>query len=340
MGGTTFVLPPGGTGGWAIAGAPPSPGGTGGTRPPTAGNFGGTSLTVPRTTGGVIRGGTTTSPYGGRGGTITGTAGRGGTAGTMMTAGRGGTSGRTSTTGGRGGTSGGTSATAGRGGTSGGATALGGSSGSSSSACPVIAPDEDLIDDMNDGNRYIPTNSGRAGAWNVSHDASPDGTMVPANSSSFTMTETGDPCRKKAVYTYGSLFVEWGANVWVSLGAPYNASKYRGISFWAKVDSGSSAGLRVSFPDKDTQPDGGLCQVTASSGPTACFDHYGKQLLLTGEWQKYTVLFSEITQRRWGRQGTAFDPSSLFEILFQIPVTANFALWIDDISFLLLPDLY
>jgi len=52
------------------------------------------------------------------------------------------------------------------------------------------------------------------------------------------------------------------------------------------------------------------------------------------------VLFDEIAQERWGRQGTAFDPTSLYEVLFQISATAKFGLWIDDVVFLRPPVLY
>jgi hypothetical protein len=262
--------------------------------------------------------------------------------GTVTTSGRAGAPGGTISAS-RAGAPGGAITTSARAGAPGGTTSVGGSrsSVSSSSGCPAPSAAEDLIDDMNDGNRYIPTTNGRSGAWNVSHDASPDGTMFPSSSSAFTMTETGDACRKKAVYTYGSNFVDWGSNVWVSLGAPYNASRYIGITFWAKIDGGSgiTKGLRVSFPDKDTQPDGGLCQASVGSGPTACFDHYGKRFNnLTTEWTQYTVTFSEIVQERWGRQGTSFDPTSLYEILFQISSTAKFGLWIDDVAFIPAPN--
>lgn len=320
--GATFIQPPASAGAGVLASRSSSQGGIrggttalpppDGTRPPVAGRTGG------------IRGGTTFT-MGGR------------VAGFTATAGRSGTMGGTITITSRGGSSGGSSASTGRGGSS----AVGGSGGYSSSSCPGLAASEDLIDDMNDGNRTIPTTNGRAGAWNVSHDVSPDGTMFPATSSAFTMTETGDSCRKKAVYSYGSLFVDWGCNVWVSLGSPYDASKDWGISFWAKVDPGANTSLRVAFPDKDTQPAGGLCDASVSSGPTSCFDHYGKRLInLTTEWKKYTVSFSELNQERWGRQGTAFDPTSVYEILFQISKIDKFGLWIDDLSFLRLPDLY
>jgi hypothetical protein len=199
--------------------------------------------------------------------------------------------------------------------------------------CQGLASNEELIDDLNDGDRFIPSINGRAGAWFDSHDSSPNGKMFPDPTSGFVPSDTGDACRKFAAYTYGSGYVLWGSNLWVSLGAPYNASNYKGISFWAKIDAGTSAVVRVAFPDKDTQPDGNICQTNVSSGPTACFDHYGYRETLTSTWTKYTISFAQIAQENWGHAGTAFDPSSLYEILFQIQASANFGLWIDDIAF-------
>jgi hypothetical protein len=41
----------------------------------------------------------------------------------------------------------------------------------------------------------------------------------------------------------------------------------------------------------------------------------------------------KISQDGWGHARTAFDPASLYEVLFQIPVNATFSIWIDDIAF-------
>jgi hypothetical protein len=94
----------------------------------------------------------------------------------------------------------------------------------------------------------------------------PSGKMFPDPTTGFVPSDSGDACRKFAAYTYGSGYVLWGANLWVGLGGPYNASNYNGISFWAKIDTGTSAVVRVAFPDKDTQPDGNVCQTSVSSG--------------------------------------------------------------------------
>ena len=297
------------------------------------------------------------SPVGGRGGTAGGAGGlvvggRGGTysiAGTLSSGGRPSAGGMMNTGGSAGGAAGsirpdggfGGGGIAGRdggpdgrtGGTGGGAdSGAGGTVATGGITCPGIGSNEELIDDLNDGNRQIPSVNGRVGSWTDSDDGTPGGAMYPDPVSAFTPTDTADPCRKYAAYVKGSGFSNWGADLWFGLGSPYNASKYTGISFWARIDSGTTAVVHVTFPDKDTYPDGGICKTNAT-GPTACYDHYGSRITLTSDWKKYTLGFSQISQDGWGHAGTAFDPASLYEVLFQIPVNATFSIWIDDVAF-------
>jgi hypothetical protein len=210
----------------------------------------------------------------------------------------------------------------------------GGSIGTGGSTCPPLAANEELIDDLNDGDRFLPPLSGRSGAWFDGHDNSPNAKMFPdPDTTGFVPSATGDACRKYAAYVYGGGYVLWGADLWFGLGSPYNASKYTGISFWAKVDPGTSTVVRVTFPDKDTQPDGGLCQTGSSAGTNGCWDHYGQRINLTTSWARYYVTFSGLTQDGWGRSGTGFDPSTIFQVRFQIPNGATFGIWIDDVAF-------
>jgi hypothetical protein len=195
--------------------------------------------------------------------------------------------------------------------------------------CQGLASNEELIDDLNDGDRFIPLVNGRVGAWTDYHDASPSGKMFPDPSTGFVPTDTGDVCRKFAAYVAGTGYVLTGAGFWFGLGSPYDASKYTGISFWAKIDAGTSPGIRVAFPDKDTQPDGNICP------PGTCYNHYGYLINpLTTTWTKYTVSFSKLTQGQgWGHLGTAFDPATIYQVAFEIPVNATFGIWIDDVAF-------
>jgi hypothetical protein len=199
-------------------------------------------------------------------------------------------------------------------------------------ACAGLASNEELIDDLNDGDRFINGTNGRVGSWIDSHDSTPTGVMYPDPSSPFTPTDTGDDCRRYAAYVKGTGFSDWGASFWFGLGSPYNASRYTGITFWARNDAGGSEGLFVAFPDKDTSVDGGLCKPNVT-GPLQCYDHYRAHVTLTPSWKKYTVTFKELSQMGWGMQGAAFDPSTLYQILFQIPVNATFGIWVDDVAF-------
>ena len=305
-----------GTGGYHIDGGAPGSGGrisTGGAG--SGGNAGGSAGSM----GGQGGFGTGGSP--GTGGT-TGVGGKGGAVG-----GAGGNKG-----GAAGGGVGGSVPNGGSIGT-GGTVATGGTIGTGGSTCPGLAANEELIDDLDDGDRFIPMVNGRSGAWTDSHDSSPSSKMFPDPNTGFVPSATGDACRKYAAYVYGTGYVIWGSDFWFGLGSPYNASKYTGITFWAKVDPGTSSVVRFAFPDKDTQPDGNICQTGISSGSTACYDHYGQRVTLSTTWTKYTLSFGSLSQEGWGHAGTAFDPASLYEVLFQIPVNATFGVWIDDVAF-------
>jgi hypothetical protein len=319
LGGRGGTVPVGGTalggrstvfgGSFGTTGGTTVVGGRGGT-----GGFGGTTAFVGGSAagrGGTVATGNTT--VGGRGGTVatggTVVGGRGGTVATGGTVPLGGT-----VVGGRGGTL----ATGGAGGTA------------ATTSCPGLALNEEMIDDMNDGDRFIPQVNGRAGAWKDEGDATSSSTMFPDPAGLFTMTNPGDACRKYAAYVYGGPFVDGNPLFYFGIGGPYDASKYEGVSFWAKIDSGSSSGLRVAFPDKDTQPDGGLCQ--ASVAGNSCWDHYGKHIDITTTWTKWQVSFNELAQIGWGRAGAGFDRSTIYEVQFQLPGNEKFGVWIDDVA--------
>jgi hypothetical protein len=277
--------------------------------------------------GGVVFGGA--GGRGGQGGYVNGGAGgRGGTTSSGGTAGMGGRGGA-----GGSGAVGGIVVTGGTLGT-GGVRPTGGTLGTGGSTCPPLAANEELIDDLNDGDRFIPPLNGRSGAWFTGHDLSPDAKMYPdPDTTGFVPSATGDACRKYASYVYGTGYVLWGADFWFGLGSPYDASKYTGISFWARVDAGTSTVVRVTFPDKDTLPDGNLCQTGSSAGANQCYDHYGQRITMSTTWTKYYVSFSSLSQDGWGRGGTGFDPGTLYQVLFMIPVGATFGIWVDDVAF-------
>jgi len=278
----------------------------------SGGRVGGSAGSIP-TRGGS--GGRAGGAGGGRGGAVGGGAGGAGAAG-------GGAGGATIVVGGAPGGSGGTAA-----------------GGAGGAVCPGLAINEVLIDDLNDGDRYIDSTDGRAGSWKVDYDETPGGTIYPDKVSGFTPTKTGDSCRQYAAYVKGSGFSDWGANMSFGLGSPYHAGRYTGISFWARNDPGTQHVIRVAFPDKDTDPKGNICKIDVP-GPTACFDHYGYRITLSDVWTKYIIDFSQLTQDGWGLQGEFFDPESLYEVIFEIPENSIMSLWIDDVAFIYNVDVF
>jgi hypothetical protein len=183
---------------------------------------------------------------------------------------------------------------------------------------------------MDDGDGFIPSVNGRAGSWLAAHDDTPGAMMFPP-SGLFAMSDSGDPCHGFAAHARGGQFTIWGANFSFGLGSPYSALAYSGFSFWAKA-SMSTGVVRVSFPDGDTFPDGGICST--SGGATGCWDHYGKRITLPSTWTKMTILFSELTTDGWGSVGRGFDPSRLYRIEFDLAVGAQFDVWIDEVAFI------
>ena len=301
----------------------------------TGGATGGT-LTTP-TGGTTAMGGTNTSvggttAMGGTKSSVGGTTAMGGTkssvGGTTVMGGSSSMGGTTSLGGSN--SAGGVLATGGTSGL-GGTQTTGGAMNTGGVPCPVLVlPNEDLIDDMDDGNAIIPFVHGRAGAWSDSHDTTPGVSMFPDPNGVFTMTNTGDSCHKYAAYVYGGPFVYSGADFSFGLGAPYDASAYSGFSFWAKVDAGTSPYLNVAFPDKDTDPGAFICQT---SGAQLCWDHFSHGVTLSTVWTKYTIPFKSLTQAGWGHLAAAFDPSTLFGVTFEIAANATFGIWVDDVAF-------
>ena len=110
--------------------------------------------------------------------------------------------------------------------------------------------------------------------------------------------------------------------------APYDASRYDGIAFFARRAPGSAANVRLKVPDASTDPDGGAC--------TECFNDFGVDFQVAEEWTRYVVTFSDLKQQDgWGDpQPAAVDASALYGLQWQIVDRgAAFDLWIDDVTF-------
>ncbi len=158
-------------------------------------------------------------------------------------------------------------------------------------------PADGVIDDSEDDNNQITLIKGRSGYWYTFLDKAGSSVQPPAGGT-FTMSAGGAEGSAHAAHMSGK--VGGGATVYAGMGfnfiepkGQYDASAYKGISFWAKVGAGSTTHVRVKVPDVNTDSDGKVC--------TACFNDFGSDLELTPTWTKYTLPFSGLTQLPgWG----------------------------------------
>ena len=191
--------------------------------------------------------------------------------------------------------------------------------------CELERLDGSLVDDMNDGDGFIPDVGGRTGSWSSTHDDTPEASMFPEPTEPFSMTDTGDSCRKMASRVFGGPYAVWGAAWGFGLGAPYDMSAFSGISFLAKIEAGSASVIRVSIETTDTNPWGGVCEGAQ------CGDNFGRRVTLSNKWQRYTLPFDALMQEGWGLQVGEFDPAKAFGVKFSVGAGAAFDVWIDDV---------
>lgn len=192
-----------------------------------------------------------------------------------------------------------------------------------------------MIDDMEDGDASILMTGDRNGAWFSIHDDTP-GSLWPPSDSPFVMSPLPEPrgASKTSVRSNGSGFSTWGAAVGVVLKINdakqplfYDASAYKGITFWARIGENSITSLRVDLPDKNTAAMGGVCQGTQ------CNDHFGRVINLSQAWKQFTIAFSELKQSGFGLQQDALDSTHLAGVQFEFGQNATFYVLIDDLAF-------
>jgi endoglucanase len=149
----------------------------------------------------------------------------------------------------------------------------------------------------------------------------------------FSQTEGGANGSLYAAHVEGS--IAQGTVVFAGVGlnfldpkAPYDASDYDGIAFFARRAKGSASTVRLKVPDVSTDPDAKVC--------TECFNDFGADLEIAETWQQYTIPFDRMAQTPgWGapRPGS-IDRSKLFGVQWQVATPgAAFDLWIDDVVF-------
>jgi hypothetical protein len=132
---------------------------------------------------------------------------------------------------------------------------------------------------------------------------------------------------------------------------PFNISQYKGITFWGRTAVTTDAGgfdVKVLFPDTDTDPRGGVCNSAnaGASGPTdtsECYNSYAEHVSFTGDWQQFTVMFSDLAiDGSFGFQAPApWSGTNVYGINWQAQDNAMpdasaqpMDVWIDDVYFI------
>lgn len=165
----------------------------------------------------------------------------------------------------------------------------------------------------NEGSTITPTAGAKGGTFNMSAGG--------ANGSAFAARINGQLAKGQTIYA--------GAGVnFVDPKGPYDASAYKGISFWAKKGEGSTGRVRLKLPDVNTDQEGKVC--------TECFNDFGADIELTSTWTRYTVAFASMRQETgWGNpRPAALESAKVFGVQWQVRSQGeSFDIWIDDVEF-------
>jgi endoglucanase len=195
-----------------------------------------------------------------------------------------------------------------------------------------------LLDDGEDGNNQIKPTGGRGGYWYTYIDGSGSGSTIwpppGAQGNAFAMSRGGVNSSRFAANVKGQVgtaeivYAALGMN-FVDPKGLYDASKYKGVSFWAK--KGPEGGDRVRFrvPDISTDEAGGICRD--------CSNDFGADIILSDMWQRYVLTWRKLKQQPgWGTpRPHGVKPAKLFGLQWQVNQRgASFDFWVDDVEFI------
>ena len=203
-----------------------------------------------------------------------------------------------------------------------------------------------LIDDMEATDPAILMEAGRNGTWWAGGDAvSANASIVPDGDAMSELIPGGGRCGSlHAMHVTGQGFTSWALmSVSMRYGSadggapgllPYDAHFRTGLTFWARIGDTSAAQVRLAVSDKFSRPEGGICDVTASTSATACYDNFGVDLTpISKAWTQYRIPFAGLGQRNFGLKEPSVDTSSIYTIEFDFYPNEIFDFWLDDISF-------
>jgi endoglucanase len=188
-----------------------------------------------------------------------------------------------------------------------------------------------MIEDADDGNNQILVQDGRSGYIYTYVDGL-GSQITPAGTVPFTTAEGGANGTARALRIRGQLapsgsFAALGLNFTDPRG-PYDMSRYRGVSFYAKRGANSTGRVRFKVPDQYTDPTAKKC--------AKCANDFGIPLHLTEEWQQFIIPFGQLQQESgWGvPRPRSVDEAAAYAMHFHVADPGQpFDIWVDQIAF-------
>ena len=223
----------------------------------------------------------------------------------------------------------------------------GGSAGSSCGDLTLAVDPTALIDDMELPAPLTVLGATLGGEWWAGGDDASKATgasITPDGDAAAELIPGGRCASKYAIHVTGHGFQEWSvvsASLgWGSVGGgppqllPYDAHTRAGLTFWARIGDTSSAEVRLNVTDAYSNDAGGICDKTATSGETQCYDHFGVTLAeLDVSWKQYRIPFTDLSQQMFGLPRSSLDTTRLYSVDFLFPLGSVYDFWVDDIAF-------
>jgi hypothetical protein len=187
-----------------------------------------------------------------------------------------------------------------------------------------------LIDDFEAGLARIEPHDGRTGFW-YPFERYDNSKVTFANK----LIDDRPGSRRAANITTGGVDTFGGFGADLKNKAEYDASKYKGIEFWAKLVSDAAATtMRLTIADDTTYPGAGVCEER--NAELECFNDWSTPLSFDEDnvWKHFAIRWTDLSQEPWGSRADALHADKMYNVQFKFGPGQVVDMWIDDVSFL------
>ena len=198
-----------------------------------------------------------------------------------------------------------------------------------------VANGPSLVDGFEDDDLILEDGDGRSGVWYLVGDGTAAGKLTPNPLACSANSGAPAALGAYAMHITATGFTGAGS----ILGADfrdkkvaYDAGRFTGIRFWAKVAAGKNTKVRVQIADATTDKAGGKCVPLSTVAAEKCDDHFGSTATLTTTWAQYSIPFAQMMQSNWGKQGVALDKGEVYGVQFSFKAVPDVDLWLDEVE--------